>query len=136
MDHTETSTQPVIAATFTHSILVESASNFCVNIIFWWNWLIFSDIIKEPAITNGKDDEKQLLTKKEDDGKYSSNYLPGLSWVCLFHMGLFITEFFFLVYFDSALQSPLDIEGDLVYSVAILTYSLDDHSFFWTCEKK
>jgi hypothetical protein len=42
-----------------------------------------SDIIKEPVLADEHDDEKQLLTKTERDGKYGSGYVPGLSWVLI-----------------------------------------------------
>ncbi len=42
-----------------------------------------SDIIKEPVLADEHDDEKQLLTKTEKDGKYGSGYVPGLSWVLI-----------------------------------------------------
>ena len=43
--------------------------------------MVCVDIIREPVLTDEHDDEKQLLTKTENDGQYGSGYLPGLSWV-------------------------------------------------------
>lgn len=43
--------------------------------------MVCVDIIKEPVLTDERDDEKQLLTNTEKDRQYGSGYLPGLSWV-------------------------------------------------------
>ena len=74
---------PVVAATFTHSILIESMSLLDVQFSnFSCLILVPVDIVKEPVLTGEcNDDEKQLLTKSEKDEQYGSGYLPGLSWV-------------------------------------------------------
>lgn len=73
---------PVVAATFTHSILIESMSLLCVQFSqFSYLTLVHVDIVKEPVLAGEHDDEKQLLTKTEKDEQYGSSYLPGLSWV-------------------------------------------------------
>lgn len=71
---------PVVAATFTHSILIESMLFLQFKLLLHLI-VVCVDIIKEPVLTDEHDDEKQLLTKTEKDGQYGSGYLPGLSWV-------------------------------------------------------